>query len=144
MSRNDLCEAEFETIVGMNSTKWTPSALKVLETLDNIAFRPEAQRYLGLTVKPDLPEEARMYRIQAEAAVERKSFVEATDRYRDTLRVAPWWPEGHYNRALLLAELGRHALAVREMKRYLLLAPGAPDARAAQDQIYKWEALVKR
>lgn len=118
--------------------------IRVTAVLEELAYRKEERRYLAMPVKPPLPEEARKYRVQAEAAVERKSFEEATDRYRDALRVAPWWPEGHYNRALLLAEMSRHALAVREMKRYLLLAPGAPDARAAQDQIYKWEALVKR
>jgi hypothetical protein len=29
--------------------------------------------------------------------------------------------------------------AILEMKRYLLLVPNAPNARAAQDMIYKWE-----
>jgi hypothetical protein len=28
------------------------------------------------------------------------------------------------------------------MRRYLLLVPDAPNARAAQDKIYEWEAKV--
>ena len=110
---------------------------------EEAAFREAVRRYREIPVKPSLPEEARRYRVQAEQAVELKEFAKAADSYRDALRVAPWWPEGYFNRALILAELGRHALAIREMKRYLLLAPEAADTRAAQDQIYKWEALAK-
>lgn len=117
--------------------------VRVTAMLEELAYRREERRYIGMPVKPPLPEEARRYRVQAEHAVERKAFAEAADRYRDALRVASWWPEGHFNRALILAELGQHALAIREMKRYLLLAPDAADARAAQDQIYKWEGLAK-
>ena len=40
---------------------------------------------------------------------------------------------------MLLAEIGEYGTAVAAMKRYVALAPDAPDARAAQDQIYKWE-----
>jgi hypothetical protein len=29
------------------------------------------------------------------------------------------------------------------MKRYLLLAPDAPDARDAQDRIYQWESVAE-
>jgi hypothetical protein len=43
------------------------------------------------------------------------------------------------NCAVVLSETSDYDLAVREMKRYLLLAPSAPDAHAAQNNIYKWE-----
>jgi hypothetical protein len=56
----------------------------------------------------------------------------------------PWWPEGHFNRALVLAEVERYTEATREMRKYLLLFPDAPNARTAQDQIYAWEDKVKR
>jgi tetratricopeptide (TPR) repeat protein len=105
------------------------------------SFEAEAARYRSLTVKPALPEEARKYMVQAEAAVKRQSFGEAVDRYRDALKIAPWWPEGHFNRALLLGETGRYKEAIASMKKYLMLVPGAADAQAAQDKIYEWEGL---
>ena len=37
---------------------------------------------------------------------------------------------GHYNRALILGELGNYDEAAFEMKKYLALEPEAPDARA--------------
>lgn len=45
--------------------------------------------------------------------------------------------------ALVLAEVERYAEAIREMKKYLMLAPDAPNARAAQDRIYAWEGKVR-
>jgi hypothetical protein len=58
------------------------------------------------------------------------------------LDIAPWWPEGHFNRALIMGETKKYWDAMREMKRYLLLVPDAPDARAAQDKIYQWESVA--
>jgi hypothetical protein len=109
---------------------------------DEAAFQESARRYRELPVKPALPEEARKYQVQAEAAVKRKNFTEASDRYGDALKVAPWWPEGHFNRALILGEMGRYRNAIDEMKKYLAIVPNAPDARAAQDKIYEWEGLA--
>ena len=60
------------------------------------------------------------------------------------MKIAPWWPEGYFNRALILGELNRFAEAMREMKRYLQLAPDAPNARAAQDKIYEWERFTSK
>lgn len=108
------------------------------------SFEAEAARYRSLTVKPALPEEARKYMVQAEAAVKRQSFGEAVERYRDALKIAPWWPEGHFNRALLLGEIGRYKEAIVSMKKYLMLVPGAADAQGAQDKIYEWEGLAAR
>jgi hypothetical protein len=108
------------------------------------SFEAEAAHYRSLAVKPALPEEARKYMVQAEAAVKRQSFGEAVDRYRDALKIAPWWPEGHFNRALLLGEIGRYKEAIADMKKYLMLVPGAADAQAAQDKIYEWEGLAAK
>jgi hypothetical protein len=58
--------------------------------------------------------------------------------------VAPWWPEGYFNRALILGETGRYRKAVEEMRKYLMIVPGAPDAREAQDKIYEWEGLARK
>ena len=88
-----------------------------------------------------LPEEANKYKVQAEGAVRDKEFNDAADYYAAALKIAPWWPVGHFNRALVLGEAGDYDMATREMKYYLQLVPGAPNARAAQDKIYDWARL---
>jgi tetratricopeptide (TPR) repeat protein len=103
------------------------------------ACSAEAARYRAMDPKPELPEDARRFRVQAEAAVQGKRFADAAALYENGVQVAPWWPEGHYNRAVVLAELQSFDSAITEMKCYLQLSPDAPDARQAQDQIYVWD-----
>lgn len=68
-----------------------------------------------------------------------KDFEIASERFADALKLAPWWPQGHFNLALIYGELGLNARAAGEMRRYLRLAPDAANARQAQDKIYEWE-----
>lgn len=105
----------------------------------NVVFSEAAANYRAADPKPSFPEAARRFRIQAEASVQEKEFEDAADLYAEALKIAPWWPEGRFNRALILGELKEHAEAMVEMKRYLALVPDAPNARAAQDKIYEWE-----
>lgn len=107
------------------------------------AFQRAVEWFSRQNPKPQLPEEARRFRVQAEGAVREKRLPDAAGRYAEALKIAPWWPEGRFNHALVLAELGRYTEAIREMKRYLMLAPDAPNARAAKDQIYAWEDKAK-
>jgi len=79
--------------------------------------------------------------VQAEGAVRDKEFNDAADYYAAALKIAPWWPVGHFNRALVLGEAGDYDMAKREMNYYLLLVPDASNARAAQDKIYDWARL---
>jgi hypothetical protein len=101
-----------------------------------------ARTYSSLAVKPPLPEEIRRYEVQAEDAVSRKDFAGAAQRYQAALAVAPWWPEGRFNLALVLGESGQLRVAVVEMQRYLALVPNAPNARMAQDRIYLWQGRM--
>jgi len=96
-----------------------------------------------LPTRPELPEEARRYGVQAAALVEQKQYDAAIAAYDQSLEVVPWWAEGHFNRALLLANQNRYQEAVTSMKQFLVLAPNAPDARAAQDKVYEWELKAK-
>jgi len=89
--------------------------------------------------KTVLPEDVRRYKVQAESAIREKSYFEASELFRDALNIAPWWAEGHFNRALVLGEAGEFDLAILEMRRYLFLVPNASDARAAHNMIYGWE-----
>lgn len=102
-------------------------------------IRTVAEAVRKLPNKPELPEEARRYGVQANTAAERKSYDEAVALFTQSLEAAPWWAEGHFNRALLLANQNRYQEAVTSMKQFLILAPNAPDARASQDKIYQWE-----
>jgi hypothetical protein len=105
-------------------------------------FEKVSRAYREAAIKPEIPEETRRFKIKAETAVEEKRFRDAADLYARGLALSPWWPEGRYNRALVLAETRDYAGAVAEMKRYLVLAPGSPGARTAQDKIYAWEDKV--
>jgi len=103
------------------------------------AFQAVVAEYRAATAKPQLPEQARKFKVQAEDAINEKQFDEAAAAYAKALEIAPWWPEGHFNRALVFSNIRDFAGAVDEMQRYLALVPDAPDARAAQDKIYAWQ-----
>ena len=60
--------------------------------------------YAKLATKPDLPEAARRFGVQAVSVAEQKQYGEAVVLYEKALGVAPWWPDGHFNSALLLAD----------------------------------------
>jgi tetratricopeptide (TPR) repeat protein len=91
-----------------------------------------------------LPEEARKYFIQAETAYKGKQIDDAVDLYYHGLEAAPWYATGHYNLAILLGEqVGDGIGAAAEMRKFLELSPGSPDARAAQDKIYEWEEMTR-
>lgn len=134
------------------TTHWTDSQrlVNALLVLKNAALKAEedeeahfqeaARNYRTSSIKPQLPEAARRFKVQAESAISEKDFNAAADFYEQALGVAPWWPAGHFNRASVLSETGEFSDAVAEMKRYLEVVPEAPDARAAQDKIYAWES----
>ena len=107
---------------------------------EQASFEKAAKQYRSKSVKPVLPEDAWKYKVQADTAVAKKQYDDAIELYENALKIAPWWPEGHFNRALLMGNAQDYFGAVQEMKRYLALAPDAPDARKAQDQIYQWKA----
>lgn len=97
-----------------------------------------------LPQKPAVPEAARRLIVQAGVMAESKAYVKAIELYFQAYRLAPWHAQLFYDRALLIAQVARRPAdfdsAIREMRRFLLLAPTSPDARAAQDKIYEWEA----
>jgi tetratricopeptide (TPR) repeat protein len=100
--------------------------------------------YPKLPVKPELPEEARRFAIQAEAAVKEERYADAIKHLADLTWVAPWWPNARYDMALLNARMEQYDTAIVAMKAYLSLCPDAPNARKAQDQIYEWEGRGKK
>ncbi len=110
---------------------------------DDQKFQEVVAQYRALGAKPQIPEEIRRYKVQAEFMIGQRRYVDAIRIYSDALKVAPWWPEGRFNRALLLAESKRYREAIQEMNRYVMLEPDGPDGRVARDRIYQWEAAMK-
>ena len=138
--RTEFCGAQDYTVAGV-AYKY------VANDQDDTTFLKVVEAYRTATPKPMLPEEARKFKVQAEVAVRDKKYADAAELYGEALKIAPWWPGGHFNRAIVLDESNYymgHNGAIREMKRYLLLVPDASDARAAQNKIYEWELKVEK
>jgi hypothetical protein len=107
-------------------------------------FSQQASAWRALTPRPPIPEQVRQHRLIAENAIRQKDFDTAVDEYEAGLADYPVWPEGHFNAALLAAEMGYFPEAVRHMHCYLELVPEAADAPAARDQIVIWQSQMKR
>jgi formylglycine-generating enzyme required for sulfatase activity len=106
-------------------------------------FLDVVAQYKAAKPKPELSEEARKYKVQAEFLAQEKQTDKAIALYGKALEIAPWWAEGHYKLGLLLGEKKKYRDGMVEMKRYLLLAPEGAEARAAQDKIYQWEVVAE-
>ncbi|NOY87592.1 MAG: tetratricopeptide repeat protein [Deltaproteobacteria bacterium] len=92
----------------------------------------------------ELPEKARKYALRGDAATEEGNFEAAVQEYRHAVRVAPYIGKLYFNTAMIYGKLKEYAKAIHYIKLYLQLAPEAPNARAAKDQIYKWEFMMER
>jgi tetratricopeptide (TPR) repeat protein len=58
-----------------------------------------------------------------------RQFDKAVEQYRKALKIDPNFPNGHRNLGVVLAfDLNKKPEAVKELKRYLEIAPNAPDA----------------
>jgi hypothetical protein len=102
-------------------------------------FREQAAAWRALPSKPPVPEAVREQRLLAEDALKQRQLEEALNHYEDGLKLDPTWPQGHYDAALIAAQLGVYAEAVEQMQEYLELVPHASDAQAARDQIVIWQ-----
>lgn len=110
------------------------------QRLADTAFAELARVYRDLPEKPVLTEEGRRHLVQANAHLQAKRYDEAIAAYNHLIQTNPWWPEGFYNRAHVLANRQYYAPAIETMRRYLQLVPDAANARTAQDRIYEWES----
>lgn len=107
-------------------------------------FETFAGHYRALAVKPPVLEEQRRFIVMANALTQQKNYLEAIEQYQKAIKLNPTsYPAAYFNLALLLAQENRPIAAVFNMKRYLMLVPDAKDARAAQDKIYAWEAMLE-
>lgn len=97
-----------------------------------------------LPTPPELPDEARRHVVRGELLIKEGALKDAVPEFEQALRLAPYVPKLYYNAALLHGQLKRYAEAMRLMNIYLQAAPDAPDARAAQNEIFAWELQLER
>ena len=101
----------------------------------------------GIKPSPAVPEDARRAFVQgvtiAKASTDAQGQVLAIESFNEALRIAPWWGDAYYNRAVAQDLAGRLADARDSIRLYLLTGPSAQDARDAQDRIYALEAKEK-
>ncbi|HTZ20458.1 MAG TPA: TonB family protein [Opitutaceae bacterium] len=102
-------------------------------------FQKKAQVWRELPAKPALAEEVQRCRVLAEEALRNRNTKDAWFYYSRGVTEEPLWAEGHFNAALLAAELGKYEQAAAHMKCYLELKPEAKDARAAREKMWLWE-----
>jgi hypothetical protein len=107
-------------------------------------FKAKLSQYRA-GVKPPVTEEQRRLIVQATALSQRKDYLGAIDLYLKALDVDPVaYPGAYFNLALLSAQMEQYKPAIDYMKQYLLLEPGAKDARSGQDKIYEWELMLDK
>ncbi len=108
-----------------------------------ILFKPIAEQYRILKIKPSISEEQRKYIVQANGFNEQKIYQKAIEFYKKAIEVDQTaYPAAYSNLALLSAQTKTYHTAIYYMKKYLMLEPEADDARSAQDKIYLWEAQL--
>jgi tetratricopeptide (TPR) repeat protein len=99
--------------------------------------------YSKLKDKPEIPETARKYMVQANSATTEKKYADAIKLWNKVLSIAPYYSVAYFNEALLYEFQADYRSSIANMNKYLELYPDAPDARAAKDKIYEWEGKVK-
>lgn len=107
-------------------------------------FPQKAAAWRALAVRPPLTDEVRKHRILAEKAISEQDMSGALEHYEAGLAIDPVWPEGHFNAAMLYAQLSFYNEAIQHMRAYLELLPDAPDGQPARDQIVIWEDELKK
>jgi tetratricopeptide (TPR) repeat protein len=139
---DDACERFYRALLFLQerARRHSSGASAIAEA----KFAEVVEEYRRADPKPQFPEAARKFRVQAESAMRDRQFDDAAELYEEALKVAPWWPQGRFNLAHILGELEEYGEAMAEMRKYLALVPGVSNARAAQDKIYEWEGKVGR
>ena len=96
---------------------------------------------------PAIPEEARRHYVMAltlfKGAKKIEDYGESIDEFKSALLVAPWWAEANRDLGMALEAAKRYDDAISALKLYIASSLGEEKARAAQDEIYKIEAMKK-
>jgi tetratricopeptide (TPR) repeat protein len=106
------------------------------ETMDKIV---EIYRKLPLKLKPS--PEAVKYAVEAEKCIRRRNLNCAQNGYYNAIREAPWWPQAHYNLALVWGSV--ESESVYEMGVFLKLDPDSTNEKIAQQKISDWKKIFQ-
>jgi tetratricopeptide (TPR) repeat protein len=79
-----------------------------------------------------------------EMAQSADDYAAAIEEFQRARALAPDWPEVYYNLGLVQEKAGRYRDAAASLRRYLQLAPGAPDATAVRALADKAEFRAER
>ena len=97
---------------------------------------------------PAIPDEARRFSMRGKTAIQdagnASDFADAAKEFGMALRLAPWWAEVYFNRAVAYEKAGQLPDAVQSLKWYLLAAPDAADADNVKDRIYALEFRLEK
>ncbi len=110
------------------------------------AFKPKAEAWRQMKVKPPMPEEAHEHQVLAEYAYKQKDIPKAMSEYAAALQIFPYWPDGQYDLATMTSEIGGrpgYRNAIFHMECFLALNPDSRDAEAASDSIIVWKDKMK-
>ena len=121
---------------------------EALKTADDTEAQEIQENIFGMIRKnpllAEVPEDARKYALRSEVLLKEGNFEQAAAELKKAIKIAPYSARLYYNVALINAELKKYPEAIRNMKIYLRAAPDAPDARAAKDEIVKWEFMMEK
>ena len=92
---------------------------------------------------PELPDDVRRHVVRGELLLKQGMLDRALVEFNEALRMAPYVPKLYYNTALIYGQLKQYDQAIRQTHLYLMAAPEAPDTRAAQDEITKWDLQLE-
>jgi hypothetical protein len=114
---------------------------------DDALRRQIIERARGMRPAPTIPEEARRAFVEGttltQAATDAAGQRLALDSLNTALRIAPWWGDAYYNRAIVQDLMGDLSGAKASLELYLLTGPPSQDARQAQDRIYALDARTR-
>ena len=71
-------------------------------------------------------------------------FQAAVKEISEAVRIAPDFADAWYNLGLVQEKAGDLPSAMKSMRRYLELAPNAPDAQSVRDTLVRWEYRAER
>ncbi len=95
-----------------------------------------------------VPEEARRYVVRGIAAIEmaktRSDYILAAQEFEQAAKLAPDYPDVHFNLGKVYAKLEDFPSAIKSYQRYVELAPKSPDVAKVKEEIYKLEYRLDR
>jgi hypothetical protein len=132
-----LAYAAVAELKGSSYSAWVKDERKVLRNR-------LSELYMKLPLKPTLPPLPARSAAEAQRCVENGQWHQAETNYSQALEQAPWWPEGHYNLALVTGALyWPSPRAVREMELYLALAPNGDSRNTAAEKLEAWKTAIR-